>query len=874
MSLWRQIVRGLRVLTDRAAADRDVSDEVEHYLDQAVAERVARGLPPREALRAARLELGNETVVREQIRAYGWESALGTLIADLRYGARQLRRTPGFTAVSVLTLALGIGASTAIFSAVDPILFESLPYPAAGRIAMVLEINRDGSRNGGTFGMYHALLERTRSFDAMAVVKPWRPAMIGRDQAEVLNGQRVSASYFRVLGVQPVLGRDFRASDDESNRPVVVIVSDALWHRRFGADPAVIGRPITLDGAPCTVVGVMPAGFENVLSPASELWAPLQYDMSQGRAWGHHLRTVGRLRPGVDAARASREIDRLGQAVLREQHPETYGSDTVFGATPLQGEITRGVRPALLAVLGAVLLLLVIACVNVINLLLARAVRRRGEFALRAALGAGRARLIRQLLTESLLLAVLGGACGIFVARFGVQALVALSPPELPRAGAIGLHGTVLAFGLVVTTLIGLAFGAVPALEAVRRAPQADLQYSSRRAAAGHRRTRGLLVVAEVALALVLLVGSGLLLRSLERLFAVDTGFDASHVLTLQIQAAGPLIDDDAARNRFFEQAVEAVRRVPGVTSAAFTSQLPLSGDRDQYGVHVEGDDPERWDGSFRYAVGPGYLEAMRIPLVRGRTLAEQDRAGTPQVALVSATFARSMFRGTDPIGRHLTIGPIKGYAVVGVVGDVRQTSLALSEPDAVYIPAGQWPTGDRSMSVVVRVRGDAALLAPAVRQAIWSVDRTQPIVRVATMDALIAASEVQRRFAMIIFETFALAALLLAAAGIYGVLAGSVAERTREIGVRAALGASRGDILSLVVRQGMTLTSLGVAIGLCGAVAASRALATLLFDISRLDPATYLGVVGLLTIVSGVACSVPAWHAARVDPATTLRAE
>ena len=383
------------------------------------------------------------------------------------------------------------------------------------------------------------------------------------------------------------LGRDFQPSDDRLNGPNVVILSDALWRRRFGGDRAIVGRQITLDDNSYTVIGVMPGGFENVLAPSAELWAPLQYDMSQGRAWGHHLRTVGRLRPGVGVDEATQEINGLGRAVLAEQHPETYDPNTQFTVASLHDELTRGVRPALLAILGAVTLVLVIACVNVTNLLLARGVQRRGEFALRAALGAGRSRLIRQLLTESLLLAAMGGVVGMAVAVLGVRALVALSPPGLPRVGAIRVDGTVFAFGLGVTTLIGLAFGLIPALQAARSDPHGDLQHGSRRTAGGHRRTRSALVVAEVALALVLLVSSGLLLRSLERLFAVPVGFDASRLLTMQVQTSGHRFDDDAATYRFFEQALEAVRRVPGVTAAALTSQLPLSGDLDEYGAQL-----------------------------------------------------------------------------------------------------------------------------------------------------------------------------------------------------------------------------------------------------------------------------------------------
>jgi putative ABC transport system permease protein len=877
VSLWRQLTRGLRALADRSAADRDVADEVQHYLDEATAAHVARGLSRDEALRAARLELGGVARVSEQVRGYGWENAIETVLADLRYAARGLRAAPGFTVVAVLTVAVGVGATTAIFSAVKPILFEPLPYPDAGRVTMIWEIAGGASRNEGTFATYRELVERARSFDALAVLRPWQPTMVGAAEPERLEGQRVSAGYFRVLGVPPAVGRDFQTSDDRINGPKVVILSDAFWRRRFAADSTVVGRAITLDDEPHVVVGLMPKGFENVLAPTAELWAPLQYDMSQGWAWGHHLGTVGRLRPGTGVDQATREVDALGRA-LAARHPEAYSRSARFAVTSLHDDLTRGVRPALLAMLGAVTLLLVIACVNVTNLLLARGVHRRGELALRAALGAGRQRLIRQLLTESLALAALGGALGMAVAVLGVRALLALSPPDLPRAGAIGLDGGVFAFGLGITTLIGLAFGLMPALEAGRGNAHRALQHGSRRTAGGHRRIRSALVVVEVALALVLLVSSGLLLRSLERLFAVAPGFDSSGLLTMQVQTSGQRFNEDSATYSFFARALEAARRVPSVAAAALTSQLPLSGDFDAYGGHFEAS-PSRPAASysvFRYAVSAGYLETMRIPLRRGRLLDERDRAGAPLVALISESLARRRFGGESPIGHRLRIGPQDGspYTIVGVVGDVRQMSLALSETNAIYTSATQWRFADNAMSLVIRARGDPAALAPAVRRAIWSVDKNQPIVRVATMDGLVAASAAERRFALIVFEAFALAALVLAAAGIYGVLSGSVAERTREMGVRAALGASRGSIVALVLRQGATLTGVGIAVGLAASAAATQAIAAMLFGVSRLDLPTYVGVIALLQVVSAIACWVPAWRVSRTDPASTLRAE
>jgi putative ABC transport system permease protein len=803
------------------------------------------------------------------------------MIKDLRYGGRMLLKTPGFTLLAVLTLALGIGASTAIFSAVNPILFESLPYPNAGRITTVWDTFQ-GARSAVTFGTYRELMERSRSFDGLAVIRPWQPTITGPAEPERLDGQRVSAGYFRVLGVPPAIGQGFSSSDDRPDGPRVVILSDRLWRRRFAGDHDIIGREIKLDDDSYTIVGVMPKTFENVLSASAEVWTTLRYDQSlplQGKEWGHHLRMVGRLRAESGIAQARRELDFIAHTPLQEFPRPAWASlkDGVI-LNSLQDDVTRGVKPALLAVLGAVLLLLIIACVNVTNLLLARGAQRRGEFAVRAALGAGRIRMIRQLLTESLLLAVLGGSLGMVVAESGVRALVLLSPPGLPRMAAIGIDGTAFAFGMAITTLIGVAVGLIPALSASRGNLHIRLQQSSQRTTGGHQLTRRVLVIGEVSLALVLLVSAGLLLRSIERLFAVSPGFDATDVLTMQVQTSGHRFDDDTT-HRFFAQTLEAVRQVPGVTSAGFTSQLPLSGDLDEYGVGFESspnDDPEEDHSAFRYAVSPGYFEAIGIPLRSGRLLDARDRAGAPLVALVNESFAARKFPGVSPIGQRLRIGSNDSppYTIVGVVGDVKQVSLALNQADAVYITTAQWRFADDALSLVVRGRVDAAALTPAIRKAIWSVDKDQPIVRVAMMDSLLAASAGERRFTLVLFEAFGLVALVLAATGIYGVLSVSVNERMREMGLRSALGASRGSLLALVIRQGLTFTAVGIAVGLCGTVPATRALEVLLFGVSRLDPSTYVSVVALLFGVSSFACWVPARRAAHVDPSILLRAE
>ena len=885
MSLWRQLSRGLRALVHRSAMDRDIADEVEQYIDDAAAAFEASGLAPEDARRAARRELGSVTAVHEEVRAYGWEHIVETTLSDIRHAARRIRRYPSHAMVAALTLALGIGASTAIFSAVNPVLFQPLPYPDAQQLMLIWD-GQGGSRLDVTFGTYRELLARTHSFESMTVMRPVQPTLTGVAEPERLDGQFVSADFFRVLGVRPALGRDFEATDDEAyqpNGPFVAIVSDSLWRRRFNADPQLVGRQILLNDVPVTVIGIMPAGFENVLSPTAEIWSTLKYDTAlplNGREWGHHLRLVARVRAELDPESAAQELDTIARTMLAEYpRPQWAALQDGFLANPLQDELTRSVRPALLAVAGAVILLLTIACVNVTNLLLAQGAARHGELSVRTALGASRSRIIRQLLAETLLLAAIGGGLGIVLAHTTLDALLALTPPELPRAAAITIDKPVLAFAAGLTTLIGLLVGLLPARHGFNASVPGGAPQHSMRIASRHQLTRRSLVVVQVALALVLLVSAGLLLRSLQHLFAMPPGFNPNELLTLQVQTAGQRFRDADTTHRFFTQALEAVQQVPGVTAAAFTSQLPLTGDEGEWGVHFESVPRAAADemhDSYRYAVSPGYFDAMGIPLRAGRALDTHDIASAPLVAVINESMAKRRLPGLDPIGQRLHIGPNSGpwFTVVGVVGDVTQASLAVSRSDAVYVTPSQWRFADNARWLVVRGQTDAAALTPAIRQAISAIDKDQPIIRVAMMDERLKTSAADRRFALLLFEAFGIAALILAAVGTYSLLCGSVTERTREMGVRAALGASRSNILALVIRQGMALTGLGIAIGLIGAAITSRALVTLLFGITPLDAVTYVGVAALLAGVSMVACAMPAWRAARVRPSVALRFE
>jgi putative ABC transport system permease protein len=899
MPNWeKEIRRRLARLKLAPTRESEIVEELAQHLDDRYQELLADGASDTDAESLILAELSENELFRElqsverktpsEPIVTGTNRRINMLVDmwnDVRFGLRMLLKKPGFTAIAVITLALGIGASSAIFSAVNPILFESLPYPEASQIVTISDdIGISDSSVGMTFGTYRELVQRSRSFSAIAVVRPWQPAMTRSGEPERLEGQRVSASYFEVLGVSPALGLNFDSSDDRPNGSNLIIISESLWQRRFNGESAIVGRRVTLNGGSFTVIGVMPRAFENVLSPRVEVWTLLQYDASlpsfESREWGRHLRMIGRLKAAVAADQARSELNTIAHTPLPEfPRPRHASLDSGMLLISLQDQVTRGVKPALMAVLGAVVLLLLIACVNVTNLLLARGANRRGEFAMRIALGAERNRMIRQLLTESLLLAMMGGALGLLVAQFGVRALVTLSPIELPRMVDIGVDATVFTFALGITTLIGLGVGLIPALHASRGDLNIKLQQSSRRTAGGHQWMRRTLVFAEVSLALVLLVGAGLLFRSLSLLFAIDPGFETSQLLTMQVQASGSRFDDEST-HRFFARSLEAVRQLPGVSAAAFSSQLPLSGDLDDgYGVRFESsaDNPEENRGAFRYAVSPGYLETMAIPLRRGRLLNAHDTADKPPVGLISESLARSKFQDQDPIGQRLRLGANDGpwSTIVGVVGDVKQTSLTVSQTNAVYMTNAQWSLfADRAMWLVVRTHGEPAELAAAIRQAIWSIDKDQPIVRVATMDQRLESSAAERRFALILFEAFGFVAVVLVVVGLYGVLSATVTERTREIGVRLALGAQRRDVLCLILRQGLNLTLAGVSLGLLASWAVTRLLTKLLYGVSATDPLVFAGVAFLLVVVALLACYVPARRAMKVDPLVILRYE
>ncbi len=814
-------------------------------------------------------------VARGRRRRRRGDSAMQSFLLDLRAALRSLRRAPSHSLVVMGTVALGIGATTAVFSVANPILFEPLPYPEPDRLAMIWERGPNGSEDNLGYATFADLQRDARGLRSAAAISYWTPVVSGVDgPPERLLGESVGADYFKTLGVTPALGRDFTPSEDARGQNRVVILSDGLWRRRFGADSSVVGRQISVSGMPYQVVGVLPGTFESIITPGAELWRPLGYDVSLPYACRtcRHLRVVARLRSGTPAPVVAAELDQL-QARYRHDHPEDYAS-VGLDAVPLSAQITQQARPAVTLALVAGLFVLLIAAANVANLLVARAVGRRSELSVRSALGAGRWALTRQQLAEGWLLALGGALGGLGLAALGIKLLLA-SEAQLPRIALVRIDGATLALALGLTVPVTVLGGLGPALLGAGRRPLGLATRSvtdSRRS----RRVTGGLVVTEVALAVMLLTGAGLLVRSLGEVLAVDPGFAPDHLVTMEVDASGPRYREDSTLWRAQGQILEAVRAVPGAVAAGFASQIPLSGNFDRYGVLIESkplDNPEDAPAADRYSVSPDYLATMKIPVLRGRGFTAADRAGAPPVALINRTFAEGSWPGEDPIGQRIQVGGSGWRTVVGIVGDVRHTGLDTRQSPQFYVPSTQWPYAENG-ALVVRTSDNPAAAAAAVRRAVWSVDPELALSKLATGDELLGAATKQRRLLMRLFEAFGLTALLLAAAGIYGLLARSVAERTRELGIRVALGAERRSILGLVIGRGARLAGLGLALGMVGAIVGARVLRQMLFHVAPADPATLVGVAGVLAVVALGTCVLPALRAARVDPVRVLGAE
>lgn len=808
------------------------------------------------------------------------DELMSSFLSDLRLAFRLLARAPTFTAAAVLTLGIAIGAATAIFSVANPVILQPLPYHKPDRVVVVWERDQDGGRSTVGFATIRDYMDRATTFESAAALGFWLPTLLDRTESERLQGLRVSATYFNTLGVRPALGRDFRADEDVPGVPPVVILSHTLWQRRFGGDSAMIGKAISIGSTPMTVVGVMPDGFDDVALPGAQIWRVLGYGVTDSYACRtcRHLRMIARLEEGVTVERARTELSTIHRAIVAE-HPKDYAS---VGAevVPLQEEVTRDYRSAILALGAAVVLMLIIAIANVANLQLARLVRREEEFAIRTALGASSPRISRQLLTEALVIAVLGGLAGVAVAAAAIPALVRQLPPALPRLGAIHLDFAALAVVGGIVMLLAVVVGLVPR-RGRRVGNIADgLRAGRRMTGTRHSAVRAGLVVTELAFALMLLVGAGLLARSVVRLLNVDKGFDASNLLTLEINSVGSRYADDEAVARYHDRVREAVRNLPGVVGVGVVNQLPLGGNMDRYGVVAydkPSANPELVPSGDRYVISADYLRTMRTRVIEGRAFTEaEERDTTNLVALVSQALAARLWPGESAIGKRIRMGgPDRPFrTVIGVTANVRHSGLDATETMQFYVPERQWFFSDNQEVLVVRTKGDPVAIAGAVRRAIQQIDPVQPILNVASMEQVIAASTAQRRLALTLFGCFAIAAVLLAVAGIYGVLAGNVAERTREIGLRAALGATPRNILSLIVGHGARLAVAGLALGLFGSFALTRTLRALLFGIGPNDPMTIAVATLLLLITTLAACLVPAARALRVDPSLAFRAD
>ena len=873
---WLVRIQGL---FDRNRRDREFAEELESHLQLHVEDGIRSGLTPAEARRAAIIRLGGIEPTKESHRDRRGIPFLETPARDLAYAARMLRRNPGFTATVVLTLGLGIGATTAIFTVVNAVLLRPLPYPEPDRLVYIaMSFGEPGDHAFSFTPDYTAWQNHNRTLSQIAGYRMFQANFTGGGEAERITGGYATMSLFPLLGVQPAMGRTFRPEEDRPGGPPVAILSHAFWKRRFGGDPSVIGKALTLDADTYTVVGVLPATF---LIPDRhesdyDLWVPFAISDS-GKAKQILLQVVGRLKPGVGINAARSELEPLMRQLRRKR--SVVVSDW-------HERVAGGARRSLLLFLCAVSFVLLIACVNVANLLLSRAAARDKEMAVRRALGAGKGRVLQQLLTESTLLGLLGGAVGLALAFWGKNLLIAWISRNLPALDPIRLDYRVLAFNLGLGLLTGVAFGLAPALQASRVRLNESLKEAGRGAADGRsgQRLRNLLVVFEVALAMVLLCGAGLLLKSFLRMRGIDPGFRSDRILTLNVNLTLSQYPKPLEQTRFFQQAIERIAVLPGVEAVGAGTSLPLGGySMTVSGLTIEGK-PEAGTAASLTMVSPGYLRTLAIPLVQGRYFSDSDGEGAPSVVMVNESFARRFFPGENCLGRRIQNPGRKTdwMTIVGVVRDIRSwpEQMASGEMYLCYLQAEQVHlrmTGGEmgsEMYLAIRTAGDPMSLAAAVRSQIALIDKSQPVHDMKTLDERRAGSLAPRRVSMLLVVAFAALALILGSIGIYGVVSYSVGRRTHEIGVRMALGAHQGQILGMVLRNGLGLIAAGVAIGLLASAGLTRLISSELWGVSATDPWTFAAVVTVLAASGSAACLLPAWRAARVDPTRALRYE
>jgi putative ABC transport system permease protein len=804
---------------------------------------------------------------------------MNTLLQDIRYGIRVMLKSRGFTVAAVLALALGIGANTAIFSVVNGVLLRPLPYPDPERIITVwqnLETRGGPKLEYTSPADFKDWKEQSEAFEHMAAFAGWGPTLTGQAEPEQLRGAAVSYDMFSVLGIEPALGRSFNEEEDRAGAEPVVILSNGLWRRRFGADPSLVGKTISLSGDSYTVIGITPPGFKFPINNRAEIWRPLSPMLRSSCQRGCVvLRVMARLKPGVSLERARSEMGAIASRI--EQENPSTNKDVGVSLVPLHEYVVGDMRAAVYVLFGAVSLVLLIACANVANLILARAASRSKEIAIRTALGARRGRIVQQLLTESLLLAIIGGALGLLLAFWMVDILVTFSPEGTPRTDEISIDGRVLAFSFGTALLTGLVFGLVPALQASKPDLNTSLKEGGKGTQAGSqgRRARSILVVSEIALALMLLIGAGLLMKSFALLQGVDPGFNPKNVLTVDIGLPKANYLEPQKIVAFYAELLDRVKTLPGVQSVGAISNLPLAGGGTDVSFAIEGrpqPEPGQAPVAWYDSVTSDYFRTMGMRLLKGREFTERDNENAPKVVVISETMADRYFPGEDPLGKRLQFGQSEFCEIVGVMADVKQFGLETDARPSMWYSASQIP--ERAMYVVARTSGDSLSLATAVRNEVWSIDKNLAVANIAPMERIVSESIALPRFILLLVGFFAVVALLLATVGIYGVMSYSVTQRSQEIGIRMALGAQPSDVLKMVVGQAMMLIAIGVAIGLAGAFAVTRLMASLLYGVSATDPATFAIIALILAGVALGAGFVPARRATKVDPMIALRYE
>jgi predicted permease len=888
MSLLPTMFGGLRSLFRKKRVEEELDDELRGFLDMAAEEKMQQGASRKEALRSVRLERGSLEVSREVVHTAAWESIVETSWQDLRFAARMLRKSPGFTSVAILTLALGIGANTAIFSVVQGVLLAPLPYHEPDRLVIVLLNNL--RLKSPTYLSYRDFMDWERAappFEKMSAFA-WRSFDLSSPgNPEHLEGREISSGFLSSLGVQLALGREFSAEEDRNGGAPVAIISNGLWRDRFGGSATALGKSIVLNGVETTVVGVLQPGFRFGTDYA-DVYIPMGQRklVDANDRTAHDVMCIARLKPGVSLSQADAQMNAIQENIDR-LNPETeqgLGIKILPAKEPLVGDV----RGTLLLLLGAVGVVLLIACANVANLLLARSAERAREFSIRAALGAGRGRIVRQLITESVLLSVLGGVLGLAAAKWGLSAALATLAADLPRGDNIHLNASVLFFAMGLSLGVGTLFGLAPALRSSKADLQPSLKEGGRGSTGRHHRTQSALVVVQIALTLVLLVGAGLLFRTIQHLWKADLGFESQHVLTFQVGLSPSAISTGASVRAAYQQLLDRIRQIPGVQGAEITTEVPMTHQMNSIPFWVDSHRPASVAEAPRtlgFITGPDFLQVMHIPLIRGRFINQQDTVNSPLVAVIDTELARTYFPGKDPIGRTITFPQVGDYRIIGVVGHVQHWQVGFSSPfmqNQSYVSIDQiqdrWMTTiDTWTWVVVRTPLEASMVLPEIRKAVHAAASDQTIYHTRTMPEIVSESMAPQRFPLILLGSFATLALLLASIGIYGVISYSVTQRVHEIGIRLALGAEKRDVFRMVVGQGLTLAFAGLVIGVTAALILTRVLlsfTSLLYGVDASDPATLASVSAVLIGVAIVACYFPARRATRVDPIVALRYE